>query len=145
MPEQQSPKREAPSSRSFRSLFLSQLPLERETSFFILANVLDFFMTYLLLWTGHFKESNPFAAYFLNHWGPIKGMLLFKLCLVTFVCLIAQIVAVKQLRSARFLLLLSTAITAGVVLYSLVLLLQIEGFLPGWHPPAPTLMDEFDL
>lgn len=107
-----------------RQLLLGQLPLETETTQFILVNVLDFFMTYWLLQTGRFRESNPVADYFLASWGPVKGMLLFKLALVTFVCLIAQIVAIWNLDRARWLLRLGTAIVAIVVIYSFTLLLR---------------------
>lgn len=105
-------------------IFRRDLPLEHETTAFILVNVLDFFMTYWLLWTGKFQEQNPIARYFLDNWGPVKGMLLFKLILVTTVCLISQIVATKQIRTARWLLNAGTVGVTLVVFYSLFLYLR---------------------
>jgi hypothetical protein len=118
--------RDSPDQQSgpWRRLLTGQLPLETETTQFILVNVLDFFMTYWLLQTGRFRESNPIAEYFLASWGPVKGMLLFKLALVTFVCLIAQIIAIWNLDRARWLLRFGTAVVAIVVIYSFTLLIR---------------------
>lgn len=85
---------------------------------FILVNVLDFLMTYLLLWSGMFRESNPIANYFLARWGPIKGMLYFKLVLVTFVCLVAQLIALKDERKAALVLNFGSCVVSLVVAYS---------------------------
>ncbi len=96
---------------------------------FILVNVIDFFMTYWLLMTGSFRESNPIADYFLRHWGPVKGMLYFKLALVTFVCLITQLIALKDVEKARWVLRLGIVVVTLVVLYSLrLLLISSPGF-----------------
>ncbi|MBT5018641.1 MAG: hypothetical protein HON04_07835 [Planctomicrobium sp.] len=112
-----------------KRLLLGQLPLEAETSMFILVNVIDFFMTYWLLMTGSFRESNPIADYFLRHWGPVKGMLYFKLALVTFVCLITQLIALKDVEKARWVLRLGIVVVTLVVLYSLrLLLISSPGF-----------------
>ncbi len=109
-------------------LFRRQLPLERETSGFLLVSVLDYLMTYVLLYYGHLQdsplrhtviESNPIAMYFINHWGLVKGLLGFKLGIVLFVCLVAQIVARRNEQTAQWLLNLGTALTACVVIYSL--------------------------
>ena len=104
--------------RDWKHLVTGHLPLEQETVWFLIANIFDFVMTYELLASGHFRESNPFAAYFLNHWGPFKGMLYFKMILVALVCVIAQIVALKKERTARWLLNVGTVITAAVGVYS---------------------------
>ncbi len=48
---------------------------------------------------GNFYESNPVARYFLNHWG-VKGLIYFKMAVVAFVCVIAQIVATRREASA---------------------------------------------
>ena len=95
--------------------------LETETSFFILVNVLDFMLTFLLLWSSGHTEANPIARYFLDRWG-FRGMLYFKLALVALVCVIAQIVAVHRPGLARGLLIGSTAIVGAVVIYSATLL-----------------------
>ncbi len=105
-------------------LFLKKLPLETETTQFILVNLIDFFMTYILLRSGQFREANPIAAYFLYSYGPIKGMLYFKLSLVLFVCMISQIVATQSLVKAQWLLRFGTLVVTGVVIYSLIIYLK---------------------
>jgi len=115
-----------PNERDYLGRFLAgQLPLEKETCLFILVNVLDFFMTYILLTTGAFRESNAVAAYFWNHWGP-RGMLYFKLGLVLFVCLISQLIALKSHAKARFVLNLGTIVVSCVVVYSLMIYLRAQ-------------------
>ena len=119
------------------SLFRRPLPLELETGLFLLVSVLDFLMTYrLLVESGSeglygkviFYESTPIARFFLNHWGP-KGLFYFKLALFTFVAVIAQIIACKKIETARKLLNFATILIAGVVIYSLSLLLRTTGIL----------------
>jgi len=116
-------------------LFRHQLPLESETSFFILVNVMDFFLTYWGIWNGLLRESNWIAKWFLDGWGLIKGLLMYKLVLVVLVCGIAQIVATQQLETARKLLLYSSLLVLGVVVYSAWLLLTHNG---------PLHAEEFD-
>ena len=111
--------------------FRQKLPLETETTIFILVNVLDFAMTWWMLLhremgLGNFYESNPVARYFLDHWG-VKGLLLFKMAVVAFVCVIAQIVATKREASARFLLVVGALVVSAVVIYSLKLFLAHVG------------------
>lgn len=100
-----------------RRVFSSELPLQTETSFFILANVLDVFMTYILIINGAI-ESNPLANYFLERWG-FHAMLVFKLVIVALVCFIAQLIATKRIKTARFLLITGTLLVAAVVVYSM--------------------------
>lgn len=99
-----------------------KLLLETETCWFVLASALDLIVTYILL--SHpvvrFVESNPVALFFLNHWG-IKGLLGFKLAVVTFVVVLCQIIAHHNKRLARRVLFAGTAIVAGVVVYSVLL------------------------
>ena len=121
----------SPLGRLFHWGFRQKLPLESETTMFILVNVLDFAMTYYMLMhrelgNGNFYESNPIAQYFLNHWG-VKGLLMFKMAVVAFVCVIAQIVATKKEASARFLLVIGTIVVSFVVVYSLKLFLHHAG------------------
>ena len=97
--------------------------LETETAVFILANVLDIFLTYLLLVGGGHDEGNPVARYFLDRWG-LKGMFLYKLSAVAVVCVIAQVVARASVSTARKLLVGLTIVVGAVVAYSAVLLLQ---------------------
>jgi hypothetical protein len=108
---------------------LGHLPMETETTVFILINLLDFFCTYWLLMAGRvgnlrFVESNPVARYFIESWGPVKGMLGFKLTVVTFVCLVAQIIAIKREDLGRKVLLFGTVATGAVVVYSVALYLR---------------------
>ena len=111
-------------------LFTSKLPLETETTRFILANALDLFMTFLLLYFSNrgwlqknVFESNAIANYFLSRWGT-KGLVFFKFGLVALVVVIAQIVARKRLDTARWLLNLGAIFVAGVVVYSLFIMLR---------------------
>lgn len=99
-----------------------KLPLETETAWFVLASLLDFFMTYVMLQHQEvqFVESNPIALYFINHWG-IKGLLCFKLGVVAFVSLICQVIARENLKLGRKVLFAGTAIVSIVVVYSIVL------------------------
>jgi hypothetical protein len=97
-------------------LFSRQLPLQNETTVFILINVFDIFMTYILLRFGAI-EANPIANYFFQLWN-FPGMIAFKLVIVAFVCVIAQFVALKKPHSARFLLIVGTLLTGAVVVYS---------------------------
>lgn len=138
------PAEEVRSSSWFDALFRQARPLEKETSLFILVSALDFYMTYLLLIGGGgssnspgqemygeavFYESNPVAGYFLD-WG-IRGLIFFKFFLVAFVAVVAQIIATKKLRTARWLLNFATVLVAGVVIYSLTLLLRHSSLLEG--------------
>ena len=110
------------------SIWSRQLPLETETCFFILANALDVFMTYLLLSHGpEFQESNQIAAYFLARFG-FKGMIYFKFVLVAFVTVVAQVIARTNPTTARWLLNAGTVITAAVVIYSAFLWIRFTGY-----------------
>lgn len=76
-------------------------------------------MTYLLLQLGA-VEANPIADFFYKAWG-FTGMLAFKLALVAFICVIAQLIAIRNHRYARWVLTGGTAVVGMVVVYSLVL------------------------
>ncbi len=106
----------------WRNLFAGELPLQTETSMFILVNVLDIFMTRLLLAYGAI-EANPVANFFLQLWG-FNGMIVFKLLMVSFVCLIAQVVATKRKATGRWLLIAGSLIVGAVVIYSVSLYLN---------------------
>ena len=123
------PRPKKPKSKSILHTLLSRsLPLESETARFILVNVLDIFMTWSLLWkwSGKFTESNPIADYFIDYWG-IRGMVYFKMGMVAFIVVLSQIIASKKPESARWLLNFATLVVAGVVIYSLVLLIRVAG------------------
>ena len=116
--------------RSFWSLFYGPLPLQTPTNFFILFNVLDIFWTGMLFRFGAI-EANPFANYVLQKWG-FGGMIAFKLIIVAFVCFIAQVIALKKVQTARFMLWFGTCLVALVVIYSSFLLFGMtsSGALP---------------
>ena len=113
-------------SSSVRRFFLEHWENESETSLFLLVSLLDFFCTYLLLMSNgggvRFVESNPVAAWFLNHYGPVRGLLGFKLAVVLVVICLSQIIGYQRPRTARAILLLAIALTGGVVVYSVLLL-----------------------
>ncbi len=105
---------------SLKHLLTGKLPLQDQTTYFILVNTLDIFLTYLHLRSGN-VEANPIANFFISRWNII-GMIAFKLVIVASVCVIAQIVAIKSLRKASLLLNFGTAFITCVVLYSIWLL-----------------------
>ena len=99
--------------------------LRRETLRYVLVSVLDLFMTYILLAQKgmHFIESNPVAGRFFADYG-LKGMVYFKFAMVALVCVIAQIVVRRRPLVAKWLLNWATLVVAGVVVYSLMLLIK---------------------
>ena len=108
------------------SIWSGELPLERETSWFILVNALDVFLTFILLNLEGFRESNLIADYVLQRWG-ISGMVYFKFGLVAFITVVAQVVARKKLSLGRRLLNFGTFVTGCVVVYSGYLLIRWIG------------------
>lgn len=97
-----------------------QLPLQDETSHFILVNTLDIFVTYLVVSTGGI-EANPIARWVMARWG-FDGMLGFKMAIVAFVTVVAQVIARRNLVTAGRLLNAGTLVVALVVVYGLTLL-----------------------
>jgi len=93
-----------------------------ETGLFILVSVFDIVMTHRLIRTGQFRESNPLAAWFYDHW-DFDGMIVFKMIMVSVVVVLTQAIARRRPAVARWLLHLATGIAAAVVIYSLLLLL----------------------
>jgi Domain of unknown function (DUF5658) len=106
-----------------------RLPLEIETTLFIVASALDVFMTrYMIAHSpseNHlsFVEGNPIARYFLDSWGP-EGLTWFKFALVCVVSVICQVIARRKIDVARRLLYFATVMVMGVVIYSVVLMVQ---------------------
>jgi hypothetical protein len=100
-----------------KKILRGELPLQTETNIFILSNVLDVYMTYLLLLRGA-MEANPLANYVLQRFG-FHGMVWFKLVVVAAVCIIAQLIATRRIGTARFLLILGTFLVGCVVMYSI--------------------------
>lgn len=110
--------------------------MPQETLWFVLINVLDYLMTYILLYYSHLEdrplgkrlvEGNPIAAYFIDRWGVEQGLLGFKLVMVAAICLVTQRIALRQPRTARWVLNLGTLVTAAVVIYSVSLLARSLG------------------
>lgn len=95
---------------------LRQLPLQTETSWFILINVLDLVLTNILLQRNAI-EANPLANMVFVNYGFV-GMIAFKLASVLFVCLAAQIIATKSPSKAKWLLWFGCAVVGAVLIYS---------------------------
>lgn len=97
--------------------------LEFEKTLFVLINLMDVVMTFLLLNSGTFYESNPIADYFLQGWG-ILGMTLFKLTIVGVVLLIVNLVALWRVETSRNLLHFGSFLVGTVVAYSVYLMVM---------------------
>ena len=115
--------------RNWSFVLFDGLPLEFETSLFVLASAMDFLMTWLLLnyqsGSSHieFVESNFVARYFLYSWG-FNGLIGFKVATVAMVAVICQIIARHRREVARRLLQFATVAAMLVVVYSVVLLFR---------------------
>lgn len=112
----------------FKHLVTGHLQHETETAWYLLLSIGDFVLSYLLFTGGTLAghsavEANPVAAWFLNHYGLVKGLFGYKLVVIVFVCLIVQLISLKQPRMGRLLLWLGIALTLYVDIYSLKLLL----------------------
>jgi hypothetical protein len=112
----------------WKRIWSGSLPLETETTRFILVSVLDIVMTYLAIRysyegrTSRFiVEGNPIPAWFFHRWN-IQGMIFFKMATVAFVTVIAQIVATKSLGRAKLILNGGATLVGGVVAYTFWLL-----------------------
>ena len=102
--------------------------LKFEKTVFVVVNLMDIVMTYVLLHTGFFYESNPIAAFVMDGWG-FMGMTVFKLSVVSSVLMIANIIAFSRITTARSLLYVGSTMVAGVVGYSVMLLMDFYGML----------------
>ena len=116
--------------RPIGNWFTTQLPLETESTRFVLVNALDLFMTFLLLYFSNrgwmqknVIESNPAALFFIRRFGT-SGLVFFKFGVVVLVLLISQIIAKTRLATARWLLDLGSLVVGGVVVYSLLIMLR---------------------
>lgn len=111
-------------NHGWKNLFTGQLPLQNQTTIFILINCLDIFMTHRLLFKVEGAvETNPIADFFIEKF-DFNGAIGFKLLVVTVVCVIAQIVAIKKVKTAKFLLNAGSCIVGVVVVYSFLLYLR---------------------
>ena len=100
--------------------------LEFEKTLFVVVNLMDVVMTFNLINTGAFYESNPIAEHVINNWGMV-GMLGFKLLLVAFVLSIANVVAIWKLETSRKLLMFGSFMVGSVVSYSVFLMMSFQG------------------
>jgi hypothetical protein len=113
-----------PRDSSWSGWFTGHLPLQIETTVFVLVNVLDVFLTVALVYNLQTHgEGNPLARYFLDRWG-FQGLVYYKMALVAFVCVVTQLIARRRLMLARRLLYGLIAIVGAVDLYSATLLLR---------------------
>lgn len=113
---------------------LRALRYESETCWFLLFGVLDYLMTYTLLYaaviTGEtVVETNALAAPLLDRYGE-HGLLAFKSGMALFICGGVQIIATRRPVTARRLLLFGCSVLAAVVLYQTVLLLVVMDVMP---------------
>lgn len=125
-PEQKNTNKHAEGSpnHGWKNLFTGQLPLQNQTTIFILVNCLDIFMTHRLFSRVEGAvESNPIARFIIDKF-EFNGAIGYKLLIVAVVCVIAQIVAIKKVKTAKFLLNTGSCIVGVVVLYSVLLYLQ---------------------
>ncbi len=118
-PPRTQPARSGKERKSASNFLTRKLPLQNQTTLFILINTLDIFMTYILMQFGA-NEANPIANYFFQKYN-IKGMIFFKLMIVAAVCVIAQIVATKSIGKGKNLLTLGSILVGAVVIYSVLL------------------------
>ena len=121
-----SPTLQAPSDEKSKSghFLLRQLPLQTETSWFILINVLDLVLTNVLLQRNAI-EANPLANLVFVQYGFV-GMIVFKLVSVLFVCSAAQIIATKSISKAKWLLWFGCAVVGAVLIYSCRLIVSMN-------------------
>ena len=111
-------------NHGWKNLFTGQLPLQNQTTIFILINCFDIFMTHRLLFKVEGAvERNPIADFFIEKF-DFNGAIGFKLLVVAVVCVIAQIVAIKKVKTAKFLLNAGSCIVGVVVVYSFLLYLR---------------------
>lgn len=115
---------DSPSTSVDRHFLLRHLPLQTETAWFILINVLDLVLTNVLL-QRHAIEANPLANYVFVHYG-FRGMIVFKLASVLFVCVAAQLIALKSISKAKWLLWFGCSVVGLVLVYSGRLILTLN-------------------
>lgn len=114
--EPASPELQMTGAKSGQHWYNRQLPLQSETSWFILVNVLDIVLTNVLLQRGAI-EANPIANFVFIQFG-FAGMIALKLASVAFVCVAAQLIALKSPSKARGLLWFGSILVGAVLVYS---------------------------
>lgn len=99
-------------------MFNRDLPLETETVLFILLSTFDLFLTVFLMEHVGVAEANPLADLVFANW-HYDGLVVFKFSIVAGVCVLCQIIATQNLRTARFVLIAGCLLMSAVVGYSL--------------------------
>jgi hypothetical protein len=111
-----------PPTRLWRSIFSRHFILADETTTFILVNALDLFITYVLLaWpeSGGY-ETNPIARR-LFQW-DMRSLIAFKFGMATVAAVCCELVAGRNERLGRVVLLSLTVIVGSVAAYGLYLI-----------------------
>lgn len=94
-----------------------------EVWLFLIFSVADISLTYVLIgYYGH-AEGNPVARYFVDGWG-LKGMIWFKLSLAGIMLGATHMVVPHRPVTARAVVRLGLLAAAGVVVYSVALLVR---------------------
>lgn len=116
------------------TLFDRWRAIETPAMWFVLMNVLDAAMIYIMYAIPRAEddpmavESNPIARFFLDRWG-FHGMFAFKLASAFTVCVIAYLIAIRDLTASRRLLSFATVMVLAVVVYSAWM---AKGYIHGW-------------
>ena len=95
---------------------------------FVALNMLDVLLTFLLLRTESFYESNPVAEEILQRFG-FAGMIVYKLTIMLGVLLIVNVIAIWKMNTSRRLLQVGSALMTCVVVYSSWLIGQHYGWI----------------
>ncbi|RMF37411.1 MAG: hypothetical protein D6753_17585 [Planctomycetota bacterium] len=88
---------------------------------------MDIVLTNILMRQGAI-EANPIAAFFFYRWN-FSGLVAFKMALVAAICVIAQLIAVRNPQAARGVLVAGIVIVGTVVAYSALLWWRQSGAL----------------
>ncbi len=96
--------------------------LLRVSTYFVLGSLADLGLTIYLVRHPSFSfyESNPIASWILYSWG-ILGMAVYKLSLVSLVCLIAYVISSQRRDIAQRLMSSACILVCCVVAYSVML------------------------
>jgi hypothetical protein len=108
--------------RFWRAIYSRHFILADETTTFVLVNALDLFATYVLLaWpeSGGY-ETNPIARR-LFHW-DMRSLIAFKLGMAAVAAVCCELVARRNERLGRGVLLALTMLVGGVAAYGLCLI-----------------------
>ena len=101
-----------------QNILILKLKFHTEYALFIVLNMLDVFLTMLIIGRGG-VEVNPLARWFLMHTGK-AGFLIYKIVLMLFVIALCELVARKRKRVARLLIWFGILALLGVVAISAI-------------------------